>query len=643
MAEQEPGARQGERPGPLPPDISPEIVSLIKATPTPTFLTTRDALVYCNKAGLDLLGNPASVALPPSDLLERIGARSSDTHERVALAESSLGHALSRHEGRTEVLRVAGALGGPLRLAHATATPLRAGDDALVLWSLAFVTDFATSSLLQNLPVLVWRTDNSGALVFANAAWLEFRGRSLEEERGQGWAQGVHPHDVRHTMVEYWKSFRERAPLEVQFRLRNHAGEYRPVLAVARPIWNRADRSEFRGYAGVSLDVTRWKQREDELRESEKLESVARISGVVAHDLNALLAGIQSYLDGLQDNEHLGLDSRSRLAAIEERVRSGIDMVEQLLILGREQPVHPVSVSLNQQIEALAAVLRRMVEPDIELVLDRQDGLPPVRLDTAQFDQMILHLAANAKAAMPEGGRLTIRTRSSPASEGTDAVFLDVEDTGIGMSQEAQDHLFEPFFSTGETTSGIGLASVYGIVHRMAGTIEVASEEGRGTIVTVKLPSPPGLHAAETAPPPPSLPLGMRVLLSEDDRSVRTVTRRLLERRGAHVVDVEGPWGAWQHLEAGETFDVLLMDQNSPQGPGTKFAQGLRTSHPSLPVVIMSGSLESEVMRDEDEPWPFLQKPFTEKELMTTLLRATGEERAAETAEPDAPPAEAAE
>jgi PAS domain S-box-containing protein len=380
-------------------------------------------------------------------------------------------------------------------------------------------------------------------------------------------------------------------------------------------------------------EIDRRKRGEEELRQAQKMEAVGRLAGGVAHDFNNLLTVITGYNDMLL--EDLGDDHPLRGHAHEIRKASSraTELTAQLLAFGRKAMIAPRRLDLNGLILESKNMLCRLIGEDIELTTDLAPGLGAVKADPGQLHQVIVNLVVNARDAMPRGGRLTVATadaeldeayaRDHPQVRPGPYVRLTVGDTGHGMPQEVLAHVFEPFFTTkalGKGT-GLGLASVHGIVRQSQGHIEVHSEPGRGTTFTIYLPRGESsewkapAEAGEEAPPPRGRET---ILLAEDEDSLRAYAGGLLRRLGYQVLDAADGAAAlrlWDQQEA--AVDLLVTDVVMPAMGGRELAQELTRRRPGLKVLYMSGYTDDVVVRHgvAEAEAAFLPKPFSPSDL----------------------------
>jgi PAS domain S-box-containing protein len=394
----------------------------------------------------------------------------------------------------------------------------------------------------------------------------------------------------------------------------------------------------------IVRNVTDRRRLEEQLRQSQKLEAVGRLAGGIAHDFNNLLTVINGYGDVLLATLDEHDPSRHMVGEIHKAGQRAAALTSQLLAFGRKQMIQPRVLDLNAVVADLQTMLARLIGEDVELVTALATGLARIKADASQVEQVIVNLAVNARDAMPRGGQLTIATGNANLG-GADAggpsevrpgpyVVLSVSDTGIGMDEATRSHVFEPFFTTKEVGqgTGLGLATVYGIVKQSGGEVEVASEVGRGTTFRVFLPA-----LAEAAPDVPATqgpadPPGGRevVLVVEDEGEVREFTRCLLGRLGYRVLAAGGGAEALRVAEEHTgPIDLLVTDVVMPQMSGRQVAEALRRRRPGLRVLYVSGHTNDARVRHgvEEAEVAFLQKPFSEADLAAKVRQVLDEGR----------------
>jgi signal transduction histidine kinase/CheY-like chemotaxis protein len=395
-------------------------------------------------------------------------------------------------------------------------------------------------------------------------------------------------------------------------------------------------------FVSIVRDLTSRKRAEEELRRtqeqlqhSQRLESIGRLAGGVAHDFNNLLGVIIGYTEMVHGTLGPSHPSSSRLKNVLAAAQRAGGLTRQLLAFSRRQVLTPRILDLNAEIAALAAMLRRVIGDDIELDIRCDAGLGRVRADSGQVSQVILNLAVNARDAMPRGGRLTIETMNldvdeayahahPPISPGP-YVCVRVRDDGSGMPESVRERCFEPFFTTKEGLgSGLGLATVYGIVKQSDGFIRVESSPGSGTTFTIELPrveGDPEQTAKSTAVAPEGR--GEAILLVEDEEQVRELARTVLQEAGYEVVAASHGVEA---LRLADTLDrplhLLLSDIAMPGMNGYELAERLRLMRPGLRILLMSGHAPAAVGQAGAPVAPILEKPFDRVTLLQHVREA---------------------
>jgi PAS domain S-box-containing protein len=447
----------------------------------------------------------------------------------------------------------------------------------------------------------------------------------------------LHPDDRARVRAAHARVVETGEPLTLEFRTDPARGPMRHFSATATAVATPEGRVA--RMAGTVLDVTERKRMEQELRQREaqylqaqKLEGVGRLAAGVAHDFNNLLTAISGYAELLTDRLTPGSAEAEDVGEIRAAADRAAALTRQLLAFSRQQVREPKVLDLNAVVGDLAQMLRRLLGEDVDLVTVQRQGLGAVLADPGQLEQVIVNLAVNARDAMPGGGKLTIEAANVDLDDGVSAghaaikpgryVMLAVTDTGIGMAPEVLARLFEPFFTTkgvGKGT-GLGLATVYGIVKQSDGYVLVDSLPGRGSTFRVYLPRIEGSPDAAPAPQADTRPVrgSETILLVEDEPAVRQVTRVALGQFGYAVLDAAGPLEALQlaRLHRGE-IHLLLTDVIMPDMTGRELADRLLAERAGVRVLYVSGYPGDAIAhRGALAPGTaFLPKPFAVKEL----------------------------
>ena len=372
---------------------------------------------------------------------------------------------------------------------------------------------------------------------------------------------------------------------------------------------------------------------EEQLRQSQKMEAIGSLAGGVAHDFNNLLSVILSYSELLAADLKVGDPMRADLEEIHKAGLRASDLTRQLLAFSRQQVLQPRVVDLNDIFSGMERMLSRVIGEDIELAWVAAPGLRRIMADPGQMEQVIMNLAVNGRDAMPKGGKLTIETAEvvldarfashHAGAKGGPHVMLAVTDTGVGMDKATQARMFEPFFTTKEVGrgTGLGLATVFGIVQQSGGTIWVHSELGMGTTFKVYFPIVDKAPVAGPVPPERerrSLRGSETILLVEDDERLRHLAVTILRKLGYNVLEAQSGGDAFLLCEQHRsTIHLLLTDVVMPRMSGRQLADRLLVVRPEMKVLYMSGYTDDAVVRHGvlDSTIAFIQKPITPQSL----------------------------
>ena len=465
---------------------------------------------------------------------------------------------------------------------------------------------------IENAQIGVYRTTADGTIVMANPKMAAIAGFSspaelMRENLEQRAQRDLFDRAKFKSLIE-----RDGYVAGLESTLTRADGTVIHYREHARAIRDEAGGTLF--YEGTIEDLTEQKALEAQLRHSQKMEAVGNLAGGVAHDFNNLLQAMLSQIQLL----HLRQNDRDTVADVaaelEAQVKRGAGLTRQLLLFSRRETTRFEPLDLNDVVADTLKMLRRLVRENVAFEVELVDERLPVEGDRGQLEQVLTNLVVNASNAMPDGGKLSIRTRRQPPA----SACLMVEDTGHGIPAAIRQRIFEPFFTTraAEHGTGLGLAVVHGIVTQHGGQIEVDSAVGRGSTFSIALPltAVPAAAAtldAGTAQPTLARGAGERVLVVEDEDGTRDGLRDILDSLGYDVTAV-GSGAEAERLPPQPAFDVLLTDLMLPDAVGTDLAGGLAQRWPGLRVILMSGYTEDEAVRRGagEGTVRFLQKPF---------------------------------
>ena len=482
--------------------------------------------------------------------------------------------------------------------------------------------------ITENAADMIAVVDGGGNRLYNSPSYQRLLGYSPEELRQTKGIEQVHPDDRQKVMEAAVDARRSGVGRSVEYRIRHKDGHWVPLESTASVVKNSSGGVE--KLVIVNRDVTERKDLEKKLLLSQKLEAIGRLSGGVAHDFNNLLGVILGYSEELQKRIPPDDPYREAVDEIRNAGKRGASLTQQLLAFSRKQVFEPQILDLKTVVAEAAKMLERLIGEDIKLDVVPVEQIGAMKADRGQIERVILNLAVNARDAMPQGGKVTIETADIDLDEGNQTVgrsiasgpyvMLKVTDTGCGMDAELQSHIFEPFFTTKAQGTGLGLATVYGVVKQCGGDIAVESAPGKGT--TFRIYFPRVYETAEnirSAEPSEKVILEHRtVLLVEDERTLRKLTRKMLTEMGLTVLEAESGFQAIEIAKRTETpIDLLLTDIVMPGMSGWALAESLSALRPETRVLYMSGYPDGVVASHGvgEAGITILHKPFTREEL----------------------------
>ncbi len=466
---------------------------------------------------------------------------------------------------------------------------------------------------------------------FCNSRALALSGYSEKEILGLSWIDLIHPDDRDVVPKECNKSRQGEQPgSPYSFRIHDKQGTLKWLELNHEPIkWNGRN-----AVLAFISDISARKRLESQFLQAQKMEAVGRLAGGIAHDFNNFLTVILGCTELLENEEFQKFTITSNVQAIREAAQKAATLTQNLLAFSRKQHLQPKAIDLNELVDGMDSIVNRLVGENIEIINKPSPELGFVHADANQLEQVILNLAVNSKDAMEEGGKFIIATENVHFSEESlkprpevppgRYVMLSLSDTGSGMGEDVKSHLFEPFFTTKERGrgTGLGLASVYGIIKQSHGFIYVYSEPGRGTTFKLYFPRIDEKPVTSSIRAAPEEHFGGRetVLVVEDEQQVLKIIESMLTRKGYTVVTASrGETAVALSKEAAGPIDLLVTDVGIPGMDGSKVWEAVKRFHPGIEVLFISGYPEDFVPLQDigDGKRIFLQKPFGSD----TLLR----------------------
>jgi two-component system, cell cycle sensor histidine kinase and response regulator CckA len=481
----------------------------------------------------------------------------------------------------------------------------------------------------------IWSIDMEGRYTYSNPTIHHLLGYQVIEVVGNIAFPLMHPEDEKSAREMLKRCIDQKVGWKnVMIRWLHKNGSTRSFESAARPIVNAG--GKIVGFSGIDRDVTERNALEEQCRQTQKLESIGQLAGGVAHDFNNILAVMMMRMNFLQQNNSLDPESLETVSELTMDAKRSASLTKQLLLFSRRSVMEVELLDLNELVTNLLKMLRRLIGEHITVRFNRCEDLPAVEADTVMLEQVIMNLSVNARDAMPQGGGLTIciepvhvdeeRARGNIEARQGQFVCLSVADTGCGMAEVTRKRIFEPFFTTkgiGKGT-GLGLATVHGIVAQHKGWVEVESELGKGTTFRVFLPAKQG-RAEPTTTEKMSVIRGHEtILLVEDEASLRRLVAQGLRQIGYSVLEADNGQSAmklWQ--EHGQQIDLLFSDMLMPEGlTGLDLVERIKPEKPNLKVIISSG-YNAEIAgktRPNAEGIVYFSKPY-EFEVLSKTIR----------------------
>jgi len=487
-------------------------------------------------------------------------------------------------------------------------------------------------SVVEDAPYGIFKANLTGKLLMVNPALVKMLGYASQDELlGVNLASGIYRHAAEHQKINEL-FLREQHFKDVEVEWKRKDGAFITVRCSGWPVTDESG-TDMEVFAE---DVTERRVLERQLRMAQKMEAVGRLSGGIAHDFNNLLGVIIGYIQVIKRSMVPGQTSYEYAEEIEKAGQRAVALTRQLLAFSRQQVLEPVILNLNTLVSEMEKMLPRLIGEDIQLNLSLDQAIGQVKADSGQIEQVVMNLAVNSRDAMPDGGTLTIHTanaeldaaftREHPGSVAGQYVMLAVTDTGMGMDPETQAQIFEPFFTTKgrDQGTGLGLATVYGVVKQSSGYIAVVSELGKGASFRIYLPriDKPVAAKSENLQAPLAVGGSETILLVEDAEALRKLAQMFLRDNGYRVLTAaDGSEAQQVAAQNPGPIHLLLTDVVMPGINGRVLAERLAPRHPAMKVLYMSGYTDSFIAGHGvlEAGIHLLHKPFTEQALLSKV------------------------
>ena len=501
-------------------------------------------------------------------------------------------------------------------------------------------------TMADTAPVMIWVAGPDKLCTFVNKRWLDFTGRSIEQELGDGWTHAVHPEDLDRCYDTYSSSCDARRRFEMEYRLRRSDGEYRWVIDIGVP---RLEPSgTFAGYIGSCIDITDLKLNQEQMLAAQKLESLGVLAAGIAHDFNNMLGSIFAEADlafGDLPANSPARDNLDRICAVTIRASEVLNLL-MAYAGGKGDEVAFEPVDLSMLVQEMLELLKMSISKKAIFSTNFDEDCPPVHGNPTQIRRVVMNLVTNASEALGDkegsirAGTRCIHVGPEPRLEGTANlpegayVLLEVSDTGCGMSAESQAKAFDPFYTTKSAGRGLGLAAVQGIVRSHGGTIHVVSAPGKGSTFRVFIPcerrlaegKKPVIPAITELPPPKR----HTILLVEDEETLRHAVSMSLQKNGFSVLTAgDGRAALNLFRERSKEIDLILLDLTLPGMSGAEVCREVRRVSPDVKITFTSAYNKEQMSAgfpaSEEAPYSFIRKPYRISELVHTLRGALGQ------------------
>ena len=497
-------------------------------------------------------------------------------------------------------------------------------------------------NILAEAPALIWRANTDALCDWFNNTWLAFTGRTMEQEYGNGWVEGVHPDDLERCVTIWQDSFAQRAPFEMEYRLRRFDGEFRWILDIGRP---KLDDGSFAGYIGYCFDITERKRNdaekvafEQQLNQTQKLESLGVLAGGIAHDFNNILAIIIGYCAVIKIKP---ATVEKNIDNIEKAAERAAGLCRQMLSYAGKSTMTQGKINLGEITDEMVKMLKTTISQNVVINSSISPDIETINGDDSQIRQVVMNLIINAAESIGEAqGTVQISLAKKEIKEGLlekdylgksvpvgEYITLKVTDNGCGMDDETKNRVFEPFYTTKFTGRGLGMSAVLGIITAHNGAIQLTSESGKGTTFCVYLPIQLKKSATESSLKQVATEqwLGSgTILLVEDEEHVKSIAIALLENLGYTVIDASNGREALElfHNNIAD-ISLVITDMDMPVMGGCELFRELKNLKPELPIIISSGFSDADITAKiaREEISAMINKPYSFDLLRNVLQR----------------------
>jgi two-component system cell cycle sensor histidine kinase/response regulator CckA len=492
-------------------------------------------------------------------------------------------------------------------------------------------------NMADSTPVMICASGPDKLATFFNQGWLNFTGRTMDQELGYGWTKGLHPEDLDRTVDTYTGAFDARRFCQIEYRLRRADGEYRSILCSGVPRYEPG--GAFAGYTASCMDFTDLKRNQASVLANQKLESLGVLAGGIAHDFNNLLGSILAESELMMEDQAdnaADLDGVMRIRSVAIRA---VEIVRELMAYAGQESELLRPIDLSLLVGEMLLLLKVAISKRATFKVDLPSNLPAVRINAAQIRQVVMNLITNASEALEDqDGVISLTVAQIPVPDASrrggpnvpeSSIQLEISDTGCGMTEEIQAKIFDPFFTTKFTGRGLGLAAVQGIVRAHGGTIQVESAPGRGARFTILLPCSGQPAEDSSGLPAPAIredgSVFGTVLLVEDEELLRLAVAKMLRKGGFTVLEAGDGRTAVDLFQANQTaVDVVLLDMTLPRMSGREVLVELRRIRPGVKVILTTAYSEDTALLNvgEQRPWSFIRKPYGLAQLAELLRTA---------------------